>query len=414
MVALIRRFSLAIFLLGQLVLALSAQTEFTGTTMGPIVYNVTVADDVPDSSELDAEIKTRLEQINSLMSTYISDSDVSRINAANADQWIEVDRLTLDVIKKSLGFSEATAGAFDITVGPAVDAWKFGPDNSDSIKLPNRDRIDELRKYVGYRFIETQDDPPAINKKHTQTRLDLSAIAKGFAVDRVAKLLNDRGLQNYLIEVGGDVIARGNATPDREWRIGIETPDVNGRSVSRVVTLTDQAMATSGDYRNFLVVDGRKYSHAIDPVSCEPVRNGVASVSVIAGDCMTADALATAVMVAGFEKGARFCENLGVKYCVYQRDESQASQWVVKSTDQFPFAPEPKSVASNQSSIWPAFIGALIIFGLAITGMAVGSIFNNRPITGSCGGLSAMTNEDGSASCSMCSKPVSECPENQE
>ena len=174
------------------------QTKFSGTTMGPIVYNVTVVDDVSDWSELDSAIKQRLEKINQLMSTYIDDSDVSRINVAKGDTWVSVDPLTLQVINRALELSKATHGAFDITVGPAVDAWKFGPDpDENNDKVPSDSEIAELKSFVGYQLIETRDDSPAVRKKQDLTKIDLSAIAKGFAVDRVAELLLDRSYANF-------------------------------------------------------------------------------------------------------------------------------------------------------------------------------------------------------------------------
>ena len=239
----------------------SAQSRFTGTTMGPIVYNVTIVDVVKNEDQLAEQIKERLEQINRLMSTYIEDSEVSRINAAGAGQWVSVDPLTREVIVRSLQLSEATGGAFDITVGPAVNAWKFGPDKTGAnVRIPDDERIQDLKKHVGYRLIETRNEPPAVRKKQGQTQIDLSAIAKGFAVDRVAELLQQQSFKNFMVEVGGEVFARGHAVGGRSWRIGIQQPDSGNGKVSRVVLLQNQGLATSGDYRNFHVIDGKKYS----------------------------------------------------------------------------------------------------------------------------------------------------------
>ena len=392
------------------------QTKFSGTTMGPIVYNVTVVDDVKNRDELDAAIKEELENINQLMSTYIGDSDVSRVNAAGEGVWTEVDLLTLEVIKRAMELSRATSGAFDITVGPAVNAWRFGPasngEDVNSDELPDDAEIEKLKSIVGFELIETQPQPPAIRKKQAGAQIDLSAIAKGFAVDVVADLLSKRGYRNYMVEVGGEVKVRGRGVNDRFWRIGIEQPVQSSRQIGSVVRLNDNSLATSGDYRNFYIVDGQKYSHAIDPVTCRPVRGEVASATVLADDCMTADALATAVMVMGSDKGIEICQQLGVECSITGLISGGPEPFATVSTSGFPS--ESEQTASNQTaSIWPAFIGALVIFGLAIAGMAVGSIFNNRPITGSCGGIAATANEDGSESCSLCQKPVAECPEKQ-
>ena len=215
-----------------------------------------------------------------------------------------------------------------------------------------------------------------------------------------------------MVEVGGEVTARGKSSSGERWRIGIEQPVSSVRKIGAVVDLNNNSLATSGDYRNFRVIGGKKFSHAIDPVTCKPVQGNVASATVLAEDCMTADALATAIMVMGDKKGMDLCSQLGVECSISTRNASDSAKFSTASTKSFPLDSN-QVVADEKRSIWPAFVGALVIFGLAIAGMAVGSILNNRPISGSCGGIAATTNEDGSSSCSMCEKPVAECPENQ-
>ena len=389
-----------------------SQTSFSGTTMGPIVYNVTIADDIADAAKLERQIEERLQQVNALMSTYIADSDVSRINQANAKEWVSVDPMTWSMIQKSIELSKATRGAFDITVGPAVEAWNFGPNRSPTRPLPGPDEIKALKRLVGISKIETRRSPPAVRKVHRATRIDLSAIAKGLAVDRVATLLTEQSIGSFMVEVGGEVVVRGKAQGGRNWRIGIEQPNPGSqRSVAEVVLLENQAMATSGDYRNFHLVDGKKYSHTINPLTCMPVDNQMASAAVVAEDCATADAIATALMVLGPRDGLEICDELGLHCFLHEYEINSTSEFKTSSSPAFPL--QDKNIESESASIWPAFIGALVIFGLAISGMAVGAIFNNRPITGSCGGIAAGTNEDGSTSCSLCHKPVAECPEKQ-
>ena len=386
------------------------QSTFSGKTMGPIDYKVVVYDSVSDQEVVENGIQAQLDQINSLMSTYVESSDISKVNAADKDQWVPVDPLTLQVVQKSIQFSELTGGAFDVTVGPAVNRWKFGPE-SDFTETD----IDELVEYVGFANISIRSNPPAISKRHAKTRIDLSAIAKGFAVDQVAKWLKDQGYENFMVEVGGEVVAMGK-TKRGKWRIGIERPSQSSRQVASVAVLSDAAMATSGDYRNFRIENGKRVTHTIDPVTCRPVENNTASCSIVAKDCLTADAIATAVMVMGPEKGMSLCQNQNWQASIITR-VTGSDTFHFTATENFPLDESTSEIPEsnkNEASIFPAFVGAMIIFGLAIAGMAVGAIFNNRPITGSCGGIAATQNADGSSSCSMCQKPVSECPENQD
>ena len=385
-----------------------AQVEFTGNTMGPIEYRVVIQDLVDDKEKLGKEIQNVLDRVNVLMSTYIETSDVSRVNQSTALRWVEVDPETFGVVKKALEISEKTSGTFDITVGPAVRLWKFGPDK-ELQQTPTDSELDEIKKYVGYQKIELQVEPPAIRKLHDQTQIDLSAIAKGYAVDQVSARLLQRSLQNFMVEVGGEVYVHGRSK-NGKWRIGIEQPTGTERRVSAVARISDSALATSGDYRNFKVIDGKRISHTIDPTTCRPVENMTASCSVVASDCMTADALATALMVMGSEAGLEFCRQQGISASIIKRDVN--AQLTTVSTDHFPVERLTQQKTDEPTSIVPAFVGALVVFGLAIAGMAIGAIFNNKPITGSCGGIAATPNEDGASSCSMCQKPVNECPEN--
>lgn len=390
----------------------SAQLEFSGTTMGPIVYRVVVNEEVPGQERVQAGIQEQLDQINQLMSTYIEDSDVSKVNNSPANEWVAVDSLTVKVVQKSLELGKLTDGAFDITVGPAVKRWKFGPD-SEVVRFPNDAEVAELLGSVGIDNVEVRESPPAIRKRNDETEIDLSAIAKGFAVDQVASWLESESFQNFMVEVGGEVVVRGEG-PKGKWRIGIERPDVHGQAVAAVLELEDTAVATSGDYRNVRLYNGKRISHTIDPKTCRPVSDPPASCSVIASDCMTADAIATAVMVMGAEKGIEFCKRNSFGLNVYQRNSTDEKIKSLK-TDDFPIRSDGSSSGnSSERSILPAFVSTLVVFLLVIVGMAVGAIFNNRPITGSCGGIAAQKNEDGSSSCSMCQKPVTDCPELQD
>ena len=415
--------------------AASAQTErleITGSTMGPIRYTVVVAHH-PDSitpQQLQQKVDSTLERVNQLMSTYLPDSDISRFNVSKSTEFVAVDPETAEVVGRALQISEQTKGAFDISVGPAVNLWKFGPDKAELESLPSDSQLKQVAKIIGYQKLEVRVQPPALRKTEPGLRIDLSAIAKGYAVDMVAKALDESGCKQFMVEVGGEVFVRGQRAGGGPWQIGVEEPDTRqtanrspaSREVFRVASISNNALATSGDYRNYFEFDGKRFSHTIDPQTCRPVEHGLASACVIADDCMTADAIATAVMVLGPDEGQKFCQEAGVEYLFITRDSDFGSELKELSSQGFPIAeinspqvdsskPE-KSKARSAQGILPTFIGAAVIIGLAILGMAVGSIFANKPVQGSCGGLSSATGEDGEESCTICSKPTTDCVEN--
>lgn len=409
-------FGLAAFLLIVLLASsgLWGQTiKIEGRTMGPVKYTV-VLDPVPqgaDQQEIARQIQSELDLVNQSMSTYIDESEISRFNRSSSTDWFEVSLPTAQVVQRSLEISEQTGGAFDITIGPLVELWKFGTDKS-AFQIPSDERIAQALKQVGYQKMAVRFDPPAIKKSQASIQIDLSAIAKGYAVDRVATKLNELKIPHYMVEVGGEVRTRGNKSDGSAWKIGIEVPDATqvGQYRHRV-ELKDQSMATSGDYRNFYEFDGKTYSHTIDPATGRPVTHALASLSVIASDCMSADAYATAGLVLGPEKLKQVFDRLEISYFSLSK---QADSFVENASSRFPVlgnVPDETTSKEAGSSIIPMFVGAAVIFGLAILGMAFGAIFNNKPITGSCGGLSAKNNPDGSSSCSLCQKPVSECPD---
>lgn len=258
-----------------------------------------------------AGVAAALAEVDRDMSTFKSDSDVSRFNRAVPNEWVPVSAATAEVVAKALEVHALSDGAFDITVAPLVDLWGFGAGPGSSTRLPGEDEIAAAASRVGSKELGVRFDDPALIK-YADRAIDLSGIAKGYGVDRAASWLEAQGIANYLVEVGGEVRAAGRNPEGQAWRIGIEAPVLQGGSAVAAVALEQRSLATSGDYRNYFEVDGRRYSHTIDPATARPITHGLASVTVIAEDCMSADAFATAIDVLGPEKGLALANRLGL------------------------------------------------------------------------------------------------------
>ena len=253
-------------------------------------------------TDLQPRIEQRLEQINNAMSTYDPQSELSRFNAVGSAEWIAVSADLYTVVAHAHAVSELTGGAFDVTVAPLVNAWGFGPEFLAD-KQAAGDRSQLASPETGYKRIELRNDPPGMRKQGAPVSIDLSGIAKGFGVDEIAELLDAYGISSYLVEIGGEVRGRGTRPDGKPWRIAVEHPAISTQRLDGIVELANLSIATSGDYRNFYVEDGRRYSHTIDPATSAPVKHELASVSVVDRSAMHADAMATALMVMGPERG---------------------------------------------------------------------------------------------------------------
>jgi thiamine biosynthesis lipoprotein len=255
-------------------------------------------------SGLKEKIDARLEEINRSMSTYQEDSEISRFNRfKQTGRKFKISDDFFQVMTTGRTIYRLSDGVWDATVKPLVDLWGFGP-GSRINKVPPQNEIAALLPDIGFSHIEIPA-PGYLLKKRAAVTVDLSSIAKGFGVDQVGDILRKNGFENYLVEIGGEIIAAGNRKDDRPWRIGINRPQADAAfdEVYKVVDLRNRAFATSGDYRNFFEVNGVRYSHVIDPRTGYPVSNGVVSVSIVTDSCTVADGLATAVMVMGADKG---------------------------------------------------------------------------------------------------------------
>ena len=277
--------------------------RLSGPTMGT-QYTVKLSAPTVDlkSGMLQTGIEAILENVNDQMSTYRSDSELSRFNQSPTTDWVSVSAELLEVFETAYQVSELTGGAFDITVGPLVNLWGFGPEKQNN-RVPSKLELSEALRKVGYAKISTRRFPPAIKKDDQNIYVDLSAIAKGYAVDKVAEYLESYGVNDYLIEIGGDLRTKGQNANGTPWVIAVEKPATAERTIQRKIYVQDQAMATSGDYRNFFEGNGRRFSHAIDPANGTPVAHNLASVTVLNPSAMHADALATALLVLGPEDG---------------------------------------------------------------------------------------------------------------
>ncbi|MFN3712886.1 MAG: FAD:protein FMN transferase [Alcanivoracaceae bacterium] len=278
-----------------------------GATMGT-TWSVKVVD-LPKGVTLPAlrqDIELVLESINRQMSTYRPDSDISRYNQAAADSWQALSPDFWRVVRYSLTLAADTGGAFDPTVGPLVNLWGFGPERGPGT-LPEAALLEAALARVGWQRVGVNEPDQAIHQPG-DVYLDLSATAKGYAVDKVMELLNGRGVKNALVEIGGDLRGSGAKPDGQPWRIAVERPLPGVREIAHVLNVRDAAVATSGDYRNYVVDGQSRRSHLIDPRTGSPIGHGVVSVTVIHPRCLEADGLATALSILAPAEGLAYAE----------------------------------------------------------------------------------------------------------
>lgn len=304
----------------------------TGATMGTW-YTVKYLP--PKAAELTFEqistqIHARLDNVDTLMSTYKKDSEVSRFNQSEKNDWFPVSQETLDVVVLAQEISAQTQGAFDISVASLVRLWGFGPEYQQQ-KIPDADTVASMLEQVGFLNLEVDRRSGRLRKK-SAISIDLSAIAKGFGVDQVAGYLDEIGTESYMVEVGGEIRAKGLKPGNAPWRIAIESPQVQSlgektdaeRKVQKIINVVDVAVATSGDYRNYFEKDGQRYSHTIDPKTGYPITHNLASVTVLSDSAARADGLATAFSVMGAEKAMAFAARYNI-----------AAYFIIKESDGF-------------------------------------------------------------------------------
>ncbi|MCY3681176.1 MAG: FAD:protein FMN transferase [Gemmatimonadetes bacterium] len=296
-------------------------TTISGPTMGTTFQaKIVQKDQTLDADVLDREINVRLEEVNRQMSTYQDNSEITQFNRSPSTDWFAVSSDFAYVLHIAREISTWSDGAFDVTIGPLVNLWGFGP-NAIPERVPSPDSINATKTLVGYEKIHIDLSAPAIKKERPEIYCDLSAIAKGFGVDRIASYLDSLGINHYFIEIGGELRTKGHNHLGQLWRIGIASPAGQGE-LQKALALNNMSMATSGDYHNYFERDSIRYSHTIAPRTGRPITHALASVTVLHKSCAYADGLATAINVMGPEKGFAFAEkrNLAVFMIVRQGD----------------------------------------------------------------------------------------------
>lgn len=278
-------------------------------------------------------VQSELDAIDGLMSTWKPDSELSRFNAHELATPFPLSEETAEVLALATDVNAGSGGAFDVTVGPAVAAWGFGAGAHED--PPTDEELAALTRVVGFEKLRVDPGAAEATKANPGVRVDLSAIAKGYAVDRVSAALLDAGYMNHLVEVGGEVVARGEKGEGRPWVVGIDKPLYEGREVQVALALSDMALATSGDYRNFVDSYGERRQHTIDPRTLRPVDHDLASVSVIAPSCAAADAWATALMVMGASKGKAVAERMPIEALFIVRGPDRFEETATSGFDDY-------------------------------------------------------------------------------
>ena len=283
--------------------------SFSGPTMGT-TYTVKfyTTPEVKSPWDLKDDVDAVLVKVNKLMSTYDPTSELSEINKLATGKVVEISDAMAYTLDKVLLISQMSQGAYDVTVGPLVNLWGFGPEKRED-KIPSTAEIKKAKSRVGYQYLTLDGH---FLKKEKNVYVDLSSIAKGYGVDEVARVLRDNGINNYLVEVGGEISSKGTKLNSEPWRVAVESPAGGHEIAERIVSLADVAIATSGDYRNYFEKNGTRYSHTIDPKTGRPVTHRLVSVTVIDKTTTMADGLATAITVLGPTKGLAFAQEHGI------------------------------------------------------------------------------------------------------
>ncbi len=317
-------FSSTLLLLSACMQASDPTIHLDGSTMGT-TYHITIPQPpaTVSAEQLKTEIDAILVTVNQQMSTYIADSQISTFNQLGTDEWMQVDPDFIQVAQAGIQLSEQSNGKFDITIGPLIELWGFGKGWHNNI--PSDQAIQAAKSKTGWQHLQIDVTNSALLKDIPLT-LNLSAIAKGFGVDKVADhLATTHNINNYLVEIGGEVRVKGKNPKGKTWSLGIEKPSESAQAVQQIIKIDNKAVATSGDYRNYFEIDGKRYSHTIDPSTGKPVKHLIGSVTVITDSAMMADGYATTLNVIGNIDDAMALaerQKLAAYFILYNDDEA--------------------------------------------------------------------------------------------
>ncbi|GAB2604504.1 FAD:protein FMN transferase [Nitrincola alkalisediminis] len=306
-------------------------TRLEGHIFGTF-WQVTLSGNLTDDVQatLRKGILERLQAVDKSMSTYRDDSELIGFNRHPVGEWKPLSPELMQVLVLSQSISEKSQGAFDVTVGNLVNLWSFGPERRPDA-IPDPDLLDERLHESGYAWL-------ILNEELGQARrlknffVDLSGVAKGYGVDEVGRYLSEMGYEHYLVNIGGDLFAKGARSAEEAWRVGIELPHEGVQQAHHIIEIRDMSVATSGDYRNYFEVDGQRFSHTISPVTGWPVNHSLASVTVLSPDNASADAWATAMMVMGVEAGLAVAERENLKVLMLERS---GDTWLTHISSEF-------------------------------------------------------------------------------
>lgn len=308
----------------------NVQVVLSGPIMGTQYRITAIVSPELDVEALEESVLAAMQAVNQSMSTYIEGSELSQLNRALAGEVTPLSISLAEVLTQAQSISVLSDGAFDVTLAPAINLWGFGP-NGRITQKPSEQTLNDLRASVGYQNIELQEQ--GLRKKSDSVSIDLSAIAKGYGVDQAANVLQRSGVTDYLVNIGGELKASGRNIDQQVWRVGIEKPHILG-GIQKVVALVNSAIATSGDYRNYYIIDGQHYSHTIDAKTLSPVFHKLALVSVIHESASMADGLATALMAMGEQQALRFANEHDLSAYFIIRGNSE-DEFVEQMTDSF-------------------------------------------------------------------------------
>ncbi|WP_170480080.1 FAD:protein FMN transferase [Ruegeria arenilitoris] len=293
--------------------------RLSGETMGT-TFDITAIGDELDETTLAAAVQDTLAEVNAKMSNWDPNSEVSVFSASSNTEPVAISEEFALVIEAANEVHEKSGGMFDVTLGPLIELWGFGPRKPED-PVPSNSDIQRALAAVGQdRLLILDRNAGTLAKADANVGINLSAIAKGYGIDAIAGALAEAGVENYLVEIGGDLVAKGENESGERWRIGIEKPETGSQTIQLVVPVADLGLATSGDYKNFFEQDGVRYSHIINPVTGRPITHRTTSVTVLAENAMMADAWATAMLALGQENGLKLAEEQDLAVFFISRD----------------------------------------------------------------------------------------------